>query len=69
MTAKLDGFDPKVSYHDSKYDADIASGPLADKGAEIAVEEVTVFLNDDGDVVHAASGVEPAPADADLIPF
>src|SRR6185312_6055094 len=60
MTAKLDGFDPKISYHEQRYEAEAAAGDLASKGAETAVEEITVRLNEDGEVV----GDDVAPTSA-----
>ena len=68
LTATIDGFDPKVSYHDSKYDAECAGNPLEDKGASIKVEEVTVHVDDAGNVVAPISAQEAAP-DLAEIPF
>lgn len=67
LTATIDGFDPKVSYHESKYDAECAGALLEDKGAAIQVEEVTVGINDAGLIVPAE---EPQGApESELVPF
>ena len=68
LTATIDGFDPKVSYFDSKYEADSAGAALEDKGASIAVEEVTVNINDSGEVVGIVGDAQPALPETD-IPF
>ena len=60
LTATIDGFGEKVSYHDSKYEADIAGAALEEKGASIAVEEVAVQINDQGEIVGATDGSQPA---------
>lgn len=70
MTAKIDGFDPKVSYHETKYDAETAGNKLADKGADITVDQVEVLVDDAGDVVAAGEGKSLPVADPlDAIPF
>lgn len=55
MTATLDGFDPKVSYHEYEHDATTASRDLESKGATIAIEKVEVSINDAGEVVEEKS--------------
>lgn len=68
-TAKLDGFDPKITYHDSDYDARSATASMPSL-AEVTIEEVTVYLDDNGDVVGTKDD-EPVAAKADYfaIPF
>lgn len=61
MTATIDGFDPKITYHDDRYSADSEARELEAKGAEAAVEEVTALVNDDGEVVGLASEVTAQP--------
>ena len=68
LTATIDGFDPKVSYHDSKYDAECAGNPLEDKGASVKVEEVMVHIDDAGNVIAPADPSEPV-RELDEIPF
>lgn len=69
LTATIEGFDPKVSYFDTKYEADSAANPLMDKGAEALVEEVTVLINDNGDVVGLAGEAVALPATDEMVPF
>ena len=68
LTATIDGFDPKVSFHESKYDAEKAGALLEGKGAEIVVEEVTVAIDDAGNIVPAEAATVSVP-EADLVPF
>ena len=70
LTATIEGFDPKVSYHESKYDAESAGAVLEDKGAAIQVEEVPVCIDDAGNVVPApdAQAVQDVP-ESEMIPF
>lgn len=70
MTAVIEGFGSKVSYHEDRHDANIAASELASTGAETTVEKVTVHVNDDGEVVHVVGDPEPASPPVDeLIPF
>lgn len=61
MTAKIDGFDPKISYHEGRYEAETAAHELEGKGADATVEEVTVLVDEDGEFageVGEATAVE-----------
>lgn len=73
LTATIEGFGQKVSYFDAKYEADSAGAAMEDKGAAIAVEEVTVQINDQGEVVGIAGAEQSSPqaalSDEDRIPF
>lgn len=63
MVGKMAGFPDAVSYHEHSHEAEQAANELRDKGAEATVTEVTVLLNDDGEVVsEAEEGVEPTAA-------
>lgn len=69
VTAKIDGFDPKVQHFEASFDATRAQQEFENKGAEVTVEQVTVFVDDAGEVVPGAAA-EQATASADLeIPF
>lgn len=68
LTAVIEGFDPKVSYHDSDYEAKSAGAKLEDKGATITVDKVEVRVNDAGEVV-GEDAAAPAPSTMDDIPF
>lgn len=67
-TATIEGFDPKVSYHDGRWEADQAAQALIAKGADATVEEVTVHLDDSGQVVGEAGNPATVATDSDL-PF
>lgn len=68
MTATIDGFDPKVAHFDDRYSADQEAQAMIAKGAEATVEEVTVHVNDDGEIIGCAGVNKMAPASEDL-PF
>ncbi len=69
VTASIDGFDPKISYHDDSYSAGQVARDFEAKGATVEISEVTVFLNDNGDVVEVATtGTSSSPVSDDL-PF
>lgn len=67
VTAKLDGFDPKVSYVETDYEAQSIASSFEDKGAVVVTDKVTALINDSGEVV-GIKGDEPVPAH-DEIPF
>lgn len=64
MTATIEGFDPKVSYHEQRYEADCAANDLVAKGAEATVQEVTALVDEDGAVVGLKGTDAPAEAPA-----
>ena len=66
MTAKIDGFDPKISYFEGRYEADAAARSMESKGAETAVEEVTALLDDNGEVAGIAG--EPSAVEREDLP-
>lgn len=61
-TATIEGFDPKVSYHESDYDARTATANLP-SGAEIVIDEVTAHIDDNGNIVAAFTAGEPQAID------
>lgn len=65
-TATIEGFDPKISYHESDYDARTATANMP-AGAEVTVDEVTVHVDDNGKIVAAFSAGEPQ--EIDDLPF
>lgn len=67
LTATIDGFDPKVSYFEHKFEADNASAKLEDKGASVVIDETEVQIDDAGNVV-AAETATPVAND-ELVPF
>ena len=69
LTATIEGFDPKISFHESKYDAESAGALLEDKGATVSVEEVTVGVDDDGNIVQSVGSSKETVTKACDIPF
>lgn len=58
LTATIKGFDPKVSYHDSNYDAGVASNDLSSE-AETEIVEVRVMVDDNGAIVSTLGNSTP----------
>lgn len=68
MTATIDGFDPKISYHEYPHEADNAAADLARKGAETKVDEITVLIDENGAILPTLDA-KPVDANGDDIPF
>ena len=66
VTAKHEAFDPKVTYHEGRYDADSAAREFERLGAEAKVEEVTALLDDNGEVAGIVG--EPTAQEREDVP-
>lgn len=64
VTATIDGFDPKVSYHASSYEAGECAREYERKEAKVVNEKVTALVDDAGEVVGVKG--EAAPADDEI---
>lgn len=67
LTATIGGFDPKVSYFESEYEAKRAGDDFESKGATVAIDSVEVHIDDSGAVVPETA--EPKMEAACDIPF
>lgn len=68
MTATVEGFDPKVSYHDTDYDARVAGGDFEARGANVEYAEVKALVDDNGTVCGFVGDPQPVGDDAE-VPF
>lgn len=53
LTATRDGFDPKISYFENRWEADTAASNYGGIDVTTAVEEVEVQIDEAGEVVNA----------------
>lgn len=65
LSATIKGFPPATSYHESKYEAEDKAAELENAGAETLIEELSVFIDDAGNVVSVANDDAPTAADPD----
>lgn len=68
VTAKIDGFDDKVVYFDTAYEANNSAAEFEGKGATATVEKVTALINDAGEVVGIKGDAEASDCSSD-VPF
>ncbi len=68
VTAKLEGFPDAVSFHDSEYEANLASAKLPLE-AVVTVEKVTVNIDEAGNMAVTDEAAPAAPANGEDLPF
>ena len=69
LTGTIEGFPDAVSYHDDSYSAGTASAALEDKGAKVAVEKVSVLIDDGGNIIEATGGAPVSQDNGSDLPF